>query len=789
MAIPLFSDPVDNPDVGSQGEGNVSDIERNTRLQNRDVVIECEIMVQLKHKHICELFGVHHMFDHSVMVLEFVDGGSLYDLLMHAKRLKEPVARHLFKQLCDAVAFAHESYIAHLDIKTENILVSTQGDLKLADWGWATYWAPGSSMHHKAGSPLYSPPEILEQRSYTGPEVDVWCCGIVLYVMVSGRMPFALSDKTRDEFSLPSSFTLPLVDLVKQMLNTDRNSRILMSEVVRHGWVVDPTVARPEVPPLDLSKREPSIAAPGAAISVKQSLFRRSTKSSKSRRSMAAVEGTANVSAPAASSSHRVDHEECVPPLDVSDEGSMRGKPTKALTPKSQRSSTDLPKHTTGSVESPKRSKTPVESPKYQHQKGSNSPKPSPSASATSASTSATASVSASSASTTSALASPTHKSPHKHLADVEKADHDGPTRRNMAVRSKSHIEMRHRDRDSVKQSKKMKHTISSEHDDSHDSHLFVPSKILTLDRAHHGPSLSAGSRSPRDTVENGRSLPRVSGSKSVGNTSPRNTDRIRDCPLASSLPPLKEAGLLGANEKTKTPDSITPEPEEEEEDNTPAQQLIRMTRKKGGSVLILPSRSKIEATKETTSSLSLSNPESPKYKHKDTIDVELYSTAVSPAALTLSLNKKKDKRLTIGPLPHPFAPPAKLPDSEDFMDGSMVESQEPQDRHYACSLPCSPQFMSPASSVSSEPVAGGVANLVISVGKRNEMQKSTGSESRIKSIFKIFPSRKSKRTPSPLPSSHSEYPTSTGSQLKPDSKPRLARTDFLTEHNDQISG
>lgn len=104
--------------------------------------------------------------------------------------MDEKTSRNYFRQLITAVDYCHDKGISHRDIKPENILIESNGVLKIADFGLSNIIKDGKFLMTSCGSPNYAPPEIIKNKGYDGKQVDIWSCGIVLYVALTGTLPF-----------------------------------------------------------------------------------------------------------------------------------------------------------------------------------------------------------------------------------------------------------------------------------------------------------------------------------------------------------------------------------------------------------------------------------------------------------------------------------------------------------------------------------------------------------------------------------------------------------------------
>lgn len=114
----------------------------------------------------------------------------MLDYIISHGRLKEKQARKFGRQIASALDYCHRNSIVHRDLKIENILISKTGDIKIIDFGLSNLFSPRTHLKTFCGSLYFAAPELLQAKQYTGPEVDVWSFGIVLYVLVCGKVPF-----------------------------------------------------------------------------------------------------------------------------------------------------------------------------------------------------------------------------------------------------------------------------------------------------------------------------------------------------------------------------------------------------------------------------------------------------------------------------------------------------------------------------------------------------------------------------------------------------------------------
>lgn len=184
---------------GSTDEGHQSRADRERADHSKEVrtAREAAIVTLLDHPYICAMRDVVRTTYHWYMLFEYVNGGQMLDYIISHGRLKEKQARKFSRQIASALDYCHRNSIVHRDLKIENILISKTGDIKIIDFGLSNLFAPQSYLKTFCGSLYFAAPELLQAKAYTGPEVDVWSFGIVLYVLVCGKVPF-------DDQSMPA---------------------------------------------------------------------------------------------------------------------------------------------------------------------------------------------------------------------------------------------------------------------------------------------------------------------------------------------------------------------------------------------------------------------------------------------------------------------------------------------------------------------------------------------------------------------------------------------------------
>ncbi|KAH7340982.1 kinase-like domain-containing protein [Rhizoctonia solani] len=234
---------------------------KNMKLGAR-VTREIQYLRLLEHPHIVKIYEVINTPTDIIMVIEFA-GAELFDTLAKHGRLQEETARSIFQQLVSAVAHSHKCKVIHRDLKPENILIdwsSPVPDVKVIDFGLSNVMTDGDFLRTSCGSPCYACPEV-----YAGPEVDVWSIGVILYLMLAGRLPFedenthVLMDKIcTGRYHMPSHIPPDAANLIKNCIVVNPIKRLTMPEIMQHPWFLTglPKYLRvtPQTPNLTMPK-------------------------------------------------------------------------------------------------------------------------------------------------------------------------------------------------------------------------------------------------------------------------------------------------------------------------------------------------------------------------------------------------------------------------------------------------------------------------------------------------------------------------------------------------------
>lgn len=206
---------------------------------------EISVMRLVRHPNVVELKEVMATKRKIFFVMEYVTGGELFAKVLKGK-LKEDVARKYFQQLISAVDFCHSRGVSHRDLKPENLLLDENGDLKVSDFGLSALpeqLTNDGLLHTQCGTPAYVAPEVLRRKGYDGAKADIWSCGVILYVLLAGFLPFQDENLMRmynkifkAEYELPPWFSADARRLISKILMVDPSRRITIPAITRLPW-------------------------------------------------------------------------------------------------------------------------------------------------------------------------------------------------------------------------------------------------------------------------------------------------------------------------------------------------------------------------------------------------------------------------------------------------------------------------------------------------------------------------------------------------------------------------
>ncbi|KAJ1398739.1 Serine/threonine-protein kinase, active site [Sesbania bispinosa] len=177
------------------------------------------------------------------MKMEEQESGELFDYVVEKGRLQEDEARKFFQQIISGVEYCHRNMVVHRDLKLENLLLDSKYNVKIAGFGLSNIMRDGHFLKTSCGSPAYAAPEVISGKLYAGPEVDVWGCGVILYSLLCGTLPFddenipnLFKNIKGGIYILPSHLSHGARDLISRMLVVDPMKRMTIPEIRQHTW-------------------------------------------------------------------------------------------------------------------------------------------------------------------------------------------------------------------------------------------------------------------------------------------------------------------------------------------------------------------------------------------------------------------------------------------------------------------------------------------------------------------------------------------------------------------------
>ncbi|XP_020011208.2 sperm motility kinase Z-like [Castor canadensis] len=244
---------------------------------NSLIASEVNVLRMLDHPHVIQLFQVIESEDYIYLVLEHAKSGTLWDKIEHSGRLQEEEARRLFGQVASALCYCHQRGIVHRDLKPDNILLDQAGNVKIADFGLATWFLPGQKLKQGCGVLAFRGPEFYLCQPYDGPKADAWTLGVTLYFMLTAEFPFhgttywqLKPQILKGKISLPYYLSTSGRNLIYSLLNYIPWRRPTMEQVLCHPWL---TEAAEKPPPIHSSKTLPSHLDPNIMLAMTEMGF------------------------------------------------------------------------------------------------------------------------------------------------------------------------------------------------------------------------------------------------------------------------------------------------------------------------------------------------------------------------------------------------------------------------------------------------------------------------------------------------------------------------------------
>ncbi|KAH0684388.1 hypothetical protein KY290_023112 [Solanum tuberosum] len=204
---------------------------------------EISVMRLIRHPNVVELYEVAKQI--FFFAMEYVRGGEFFNKVSKG-RLRESAARKYFHQLIASVDFYHSRGVYHRDLKPENILLDETGSLKVSDFGLSALFdtkRQDGLLHTMCGTPAYVAPEVINKRGYDGEKADIWSCGVILFVLLAGYLPFHDTNLmemykkiSKGIFKCPEYFPYEVKKLLSRILDPNPFSRITLAKLMDNNW-------------------------------------------------------------------------------------------------------------------------------------------------------------------------------------------------------------------------------------------------------------------------------------------------------------------------------------------------------------------------------------------------------------------------------------------------------------------------------------------------------------------------------------------------------------------------
>ncbi|GAB2294591.1 CBL-interacting serine/threonine-protein kinase 7 [Dionaea muscipula] len=221
----------------------------NASMEPR-IIQEVAAMRRLNHPNVLRIHEVMATKAKIYLVMELARGGDLFEKLARRQghRFPEPYARRLFHQLVSALQYCHQNGVAHRDMKPQNVLLDVDGNVKISDFGLSAVVVQHQGgllhLHTACGTPAFAAPEVVSRRGYDGTKADAWSCGVILFVMLSGSLPFDDSNLVamyrkmyRRDLQFPPWISRPGRALIFQLLDPNPSSRLSVEAIAQSTWL------------------------------------------------------------------------------------------------------------------------------------------------------------------------------------------------------------------------------------------------------------------------------------------------------------------------------------------------------------------------------------------------------------------------------------------------------------------------------------------------------------------------------------------------------------------------
>ena len=205
---------------------------------------EINILKRLHHINLIKIHKISEESDNYFIVMEYCENGELFNYIVAHERLSEEETAYFFYQLINGLDYIHHKNIVHRDLKPENLLLSQGNILKIVDFGLSNYYYPEEQLlSTPCGSPCYASPEMVCGNKYNGFKIDVWSCGIIIFAMICGYLPFEDPNNEilfkkimKCKVEYPEYLSEEVLDILNKIIVIDPNKRINIEQIRQHPF-------------------------------------------------------------------------------------------------------------------------------------------------------------------------------------------------------------------------------------------------------------------------------------------------------------------------------------------------------------------------------------------------------------------------------------------------------------------------------------------------------------------------------------------------------------------------
>ena len=205
---------------------------------------EINILKKLHHINIIKIFKIEEEQNKCFMIMEYCENRDLFNYIVAHQKLSEEETAYFFYQLINGLDYIHHNNIVHRDLKPENLLLSKGNILKIIDFGISCYYFPKKKLlSTPCGSPHYASPEMVLGNKYSGRKIDIWSCGIIIYVMICGYLPFEAPSSmllfrkiVECKVDYPDFVSDDAIDIMNKILEVDPYKRINIEQIKKHPF-------------------------------------------------------------------------------------------------------------------------------------------------------------------------------------------------------------------------------------------------------------------------------------------------------------------------------------------------------------------------------------------------------------------------------------------------------------------------------------------------------------------------------------------------------------------------